>query len=134
MSETMRLERVFPFAQDRVWRAISTGALMADWLLPNDFAPVVGHEFTLQSPTFPGWDGKIAARVLVVEPPRQLAYTWVALGVDTVVTLTLAAVPGGTRLVVEQAGFAEDRPQNLMGARQGWGNFLDRLGRQLEGV
>lgn len=134
MSETMSLERVFPFPQDRVWRAISTGALMAEWLLPNDFAPVVGHEFTLQSPTFPGWDGKIAARVVTVDPPRKLAYTWVALGVDTVVTLTLEPAPGGTRLVVEQAGFAEGAVQNLMGARHGWGNFLDRLGRQLEGM
>lgn len=81
----------------------------------------------------PAGTARFAARVVTVDPPHRLAYTWVALGVDTVVTLTLEPAPGGTRLVVEQAGFAEGQAQNLMGARHGWENFLDRLGRQLEG-
>jgi uncharacterized protein YndB with AHSA1/START domain len=132
MMRTMTLTRDFGAPQDRVWRAISTGALMAEWLLPNDFLPVVGHVFTLKSPGFPGWDGVISARVLDVDPPRRLAYTWVALGIETEVSLTLEPTPTGTRLTVAQSGFREDQPQNHAGARHGWTNFLDRLSAQLE--
>ncbi len=123
----MTLTRALSHPPEKVWRAISSGAMLAEWLLPNDFQPVVGHRFTLQSPVQPQWDGVISAEVLTVEPPRCLAFTWVALGVVTTVTLTLTPTETGTTLTVEQAGFAEDQARNLAGARYGWGMFLDRL-------
>lgn len=129
---TMTLSRDLPHAPDKVWRAISTGALMAEWLLPNDFQPVVGHRFTLQNQPMPGWDGVIEAQVREVIPPQRLTFSWVALGVVTEVTLTLTPLPKGTRLTVEQSGFAEDQTRNLNGARYGWGRFLDRLSNLLE--
>ncbi|HTX48213.1 MAG TPA: SRPBCC domain-containing protein, partial [Caulobacteraceae bacterium] len=51
------------------------------------------------------WDGIIDGEVLAVEPPKRLAYTWVSLGVETVVTFTLTATPSGARLRMEQVGF-----------------------------
>lgn len=131
--QSMTLTRDLPFPPDRVWRAVSTGALMAEWLLPNDFQPVPGHRFTFRQQAMQGWDGVIEAQVLAVEPPRRLSYTWVALGVVTEVALTLEPTEKGTRLTVEQSGFAEDQARNLAGARYGWGMFLDRLSQQLEG-
>lgn len=134
MTRTMTLTRDLPFPPERVWRAISTGALMAEWLLPNDFQPVIGHRFTFHSPAFPGWDGVITAQVLAVDPLRHLAYTWVALGVETEVSLTLESIPTGTRLTVAQSGFGADQAQNYAGARHGWTAFLDRLSTQLESL
>ncbi len=131
--QSMTLTRDLPFPPDRVWRAVSTGALMAEWLLPNDFQPVTGHRFTFRQQAMQGWDGVIEAQVLAVEPQRHLSYTWVALGVVTEVALTLEPTEKGTRLTVEQSGFAEDQARNLAGARYGWGMFLDRLSQQLEG-
>jgi uncharacterized protein YndB with AHSA1/START domain len=132
MTKVMTLSRDYPYPQERVWRAISTGALMADWLLPNDFQPVPGHVFTFQSQAMPGWDGRIEGKVLAVEPPHHLSYTWVALGVVTEVALTLEPTDTGTRLTVAQAGFRPDQAQNYAGARYGWAQFLDRLATQLE--
>lgn len=132
-TQSMVLTRDLPFPPDRVWRAISTGALMAEWLLPNDFQPVQGHKFTFCQQPMQGWDGVIEGQVLAVEPPRHLSYSWVALGVVTEVALTLEPLDKGTRLRVEQSGFAEDQARNLAGARYGWGMFLDRLANQLEG-
>ena len=132
MTRTMTLTRDYPYPQDRVWRAISTGALMADWLLPNDFQPVPGHRFTFQGRAMPDWDGKIAGEVLAVDPPRHLSYTWVALGVVTEVALTLEPTATGTRLTVAQSGFRPDQAQNFAGARYGWTQFLDQLSTLLE--
>ena len=132
MTRTMTLTRDSPFPQDRVWRAISTGALMADWLLPNDFQPVPGHSFTFRTQAMPDWDGIIEARVLAVDAPHHLSYTWVALGVVTEVALTLEPTPTGTRLTVAQSGFRPDHAQNYAGARTGWTHFLDRLAPVLE--
>ena len=75
MTRTMALTRDFPFPQDRVWRPISTGALMAEWLLPNDFQPVPGHRFTFRTQATAGWDGVIEGQVLAVEAPRHLSYS-----------------------------------------------------------
>ena len=131
MTRTLILTRDLPFPPDRVWRAISTGALMEDWLLPNDFQPVPGHRFTLRVQPMPHWDGVITAEVLHVEPPRALSYTWVALGVVTEVHFSLEPTAQGTRLTMAQSGFAEDQAQNYAGARHGWTAFLDRLNETL---
>ncbi len=136
--KSVTLIRDLPFPQDRVWRALSTGALMAEWLLPNDFQPVAGHRFTLRSPAPPSsaWDGLIQAEVLTVDPPNRLSYSWNTTGdpwatVTTTVTFILTATPTGTRLDFTQSGFRDDQPQNYAGARYGWTMFLDRLDARL---
>lgn len=92
-SKTMTLVRNLPFPQGRVWRDVSTGALLAEWLLPNDFQAVPGHRFTFQAQVMAQWDGVIAAEVLEVSPPDHLRFSWVALGVVTEVSLTLEPTP-----------------------------------------
>jgi len=34
---------------ERVWRALVDPELLAAWLMPTDFAPVVGHRFTFRA-------------------------------------------------------------------------------------
>ena len=132
MADVMSLTRDVPFPQERVWRAVSSGAMLAEWLLPNDFQPVLGHRFSFQSQVMPDWDGVIAAEVLEVSPPSHLRFTWVALGVVSEVSLRLEPAGRGTRITVEQSGFHEDQARNLVGARYGWTNFLERLAKLLE--
>ncbi len=129
---TLVMERDFPHAPEKLWRAITQPHLIAEWLLPNDFAAEQGHRFTLQSPGAPGWSGRIDCEVQEIEPGRQLSYSWNTGGgteamprFESVVTLTLEPVAGGTRLRMEQSGFTNDN--NFNGARFGWGKFLDRL-------
>ena len=54
-------EVTYPHSPERVWRALTDPKALAAWLMPNDFAPVVGHRFTFrapQAPTPPGYQGE----------------------------------------------------------------------------
>ena len=129
MSKTLSVvvEREISHPPEKLWRALTQPHLIEEWLMKNDFKPVVGHHFQLRMDPQPGWNGVIDSQVLVVEPNKTLSYTWGSLGLETAVTFTLTPTPTGTHLRVEQTGFAADRPQNYNGAKYGWQNFLGRL-------
>jgi uncharacterized protein YndB with AHSA1/START domain len=135
MSETVRIERNLPHAPEKVWRALTETALIADWLMPNDFRPVVGHRFSFRTEPAHGWSGVVESQVLEVEPPRRLVYSWASDGgLATVVAWTLEPAAGGTRLLMEQSGFGADQQRNLQGARYGWDRNLETLERILDGL
>jgi uncharacterized protein YndB with AHSA1/START domain len=128
------MERTLPHPAETVWRALTQPALIAEWLMNTDFEPVVGRRFQLRSPPAPGWDGIIDGEVLEIEPHSRLAYTWGSLGLESVVTFTLTPTAAGVVLRMEQSGFREDQEQNYRGAQYGWAQFLDKLGKVLEGL
>jgi uncharacterized protein YndB with AHSA1/START domain len=128
------MERTLPHAAEKVWRALTQPALIAEWLLDTDFEPAAGHRFQLRSPPAHGWDGIIDCEVLEIEPPSRLSYTWNSMGLESVVTFTLTPAAAGVVLRMEQSGFREDQEQNYRGAQYGWTNFLDKLGTVVEGL
>ncbi len=137
MSETTRtlvMERELRHSQEKVWRALTEGALIEQWLMKNDFAPEVGRGFQLRSTPMPGWDGIIEGTVLAVEPKSRLSYTWGTLGMESVVTFTLTPTETGTLLRMEHAGFKQDQDANYKGASYGWKGFLGKLESVLEGM
>jgi uncharacterized protein YndB with AHSA1/START domain len=123
------IEREMPFPPEKVWRALTQPHLIAEWLMKNDFEPVVGHRFNLRGE----WGGVLDCEVLAVEPNRTLSYTWnfshddSAFGMESVVTFTLTPTPTGTHLRMEQAGFRPDQKQAFGGARHGWQQFFAKL-------
>jgi uncharacterized protein YndB with AHSA1/START domain len=121
------IERDIPHPLEKVWRALTIQPLIEDWLMANDFEPTVGHEFTLRTQAVGGWNGIIECQVLAVEPPHKLSYTWASMGLESVVTFTLAPTASGARLRMEQSGFPAGAVQNIRGAEYGWTNFLNRL-------
>ena len=127
------VERKFAHPPEKVWRALTQGALIEEWLLKNDFQPLVGHRFKLRNEPMPQWDGVIDCKVLTIEPHKRLAYTWNALGLESVVTFTLTPEPGGTLLRMEQAGFPQGRENDryVQGANYGWQKFLGNLDQVL---
>jgi uncharacterized protein YndB with AHSA1/START domain len=121
------VERELPRPPDKIWRALTQPHLIAEWLMQNDFAPIVGHRFHLRMQAQPNWNGVIDCQVLVAEPNKRLAYAWGALGLESVVTFTLTPTRTGTHLRMEQTGFRPDRPQNYQGAKYGWQTFFANL-------
>ena len=121
------VEREFPFPPQKIWRALTQPHLIAEWLMQNDFQPVVGHRFNLRRTPQPDVNIVIDCQVLVVEPNKMLSYTWDAYGLESVVTMTLTPTSTGTRLRMEQSGFRRDQPQAYGGARGGWQQFLGDL-------
>ena len=127
-------ERMMPHPPEKVWRALTQPALIAQWLMQNDFEPKVGHRFSFRAQPQPGWSGVVNCEVKIVEPLRRLVYTWgdgteSDGGLRTVVTWTLAPEAGGTRLRMEQSGFRLDDEANYRGAGYGWRRFLAGLER-----
>jgi len=116
------IEREIPHPPEKIWRALTQPHLIAEWLMKNDFEPVVDHRFKLSA----DW-GAVDCQVLMVEPNRTLSYTWAAHGLESVVTWTLSPKGTGTHLRMEQIGFGPDQQQAYQGAQYGWPKFLANL-------
>jgi uncharacterized protein YndB with AHSA1/START domain len=116
------VEREVPFPPEKIWRALTKPHLIEEWLMKNDFKPAVDHRFNLRG----DW-GTVDCRVLSVEPHKTLSYTWDALGLESVVTWTLAPTRTGTHLRMEQRGFRGDQQQAYQGANFGWQRFFGNL-------
>jgi uncharacterized protein YndB with AHSA1/START domain len=121
------VERDLPYPPEKIWRALTQPHLIAEWLMKNDFKPVVGHHFSLRMDPQPHWNGVVDCQVLVVEPNKTLSYTWGAPGLESAVTFTLAPMATGTHLRMEQTGFRPDQQQNYQGAKYGWQQFFGKL-------
>jgi uncharacterized protein YndB with AHSA1/START domain len=121
-TRSVTVEREIPYPPEKIWRALTQPHLIAEWLMKNDFAPVVGHRFDLSA----DW-GIVDCRVVAVEPNRTLSYTWAAYGLQSVVTWTLTPTSAGTRLRMEQSGFRQDQEQAYQGAKYGWQRFFGAL-------
>jgi uncharacterized protein YndB with AHSA1/START domain len=97
---------VYAHPRERVWTALTSSEALAAWLMPNDFVPVTGHEFTFRTKPVPGFDGIVRCRVTELDPPARMVWSWGGGKIDTTVTFALEAVaPGQTRLRMHQFGF-----------------------------
>jgi len=121
------VEREIPHSPEKIWRALTQPHLIEDWLMKNDFAPVVGHRFNLRRNPQPDLNIVVDCQVLVVEPNKTLSYTWAAYGLESVVTWTLTPTSTGTHLRMEQSGFRPDQHQAYQGAKYGWQKFFANL-------
>jgi uncharacterized protein YndB with AHSA1/START domain len=126
-TRTLVIEREMPHSPEKIWRALTEGPLIEEWLMKNDFQPVVGHRFNFRATPMPNWNGVIDCEVLVVEPNSRLSYSWGSLGLMNVVTWTLTPTKGGTHVRMEQSGFRSEEDANYKGASYGWRKFIGSL-------
>ncbi len=133
-TRTVVIERTFAHAPEKLWRALTESPLVTQWLMKNDFEPVVGHKFQFRADPVPNWNGVIDCEVLVVDPLKQLSYSWGAFGLGTVVLFTLTPADGGTHLRMEQSGFGANQDAAYKGANYGWQKFLGNLETVIAGL
>ena len=123
------VERDIAHPPEKIWRALTQPHLIEEWLMKNDFKPVVGHSFNLRGK----WGGVLDCEVLAVQPHKTLSYTWdfkhedAAYNLRSVVTFTLTPTSSGTHLRMEQVGFRPDQKQAFGGAKSGWQQFFAKL-------
>ncbi|MBO8163285.1 MAG: SRPBCC domain-containing protein [Brevibacillus sp.] len=125
---------VFQVPLQKVWEAVSTSEGIAAWFMPKDFKPVLGHEFTLQTPF-----GLSRCKVTELDPPNRLSFTW---GEDWVVTFALTELEGKTQFTLIHSGWTAGKVMDETGEDasvvrdrmdQGWGSVvLDRLRKWVE--
>jgi uncharacterized protein YndB with AHSA1/START domain len=105
VTRTIHLVRRYPYSPETVWRWLANREAMSEWLMPNTFEPVIGHCFEFRTRPAPGFDGIVRCKVLELDPPKRLAFTWVGGGIDTVVTFALTPDRDGTVLTFSHARF-----------------------------
>jgi uncharacterized protein YndB with AHSA1/START domain len=116
----------------RVWEHITDSKKIAGWLMPNDFEPKLGKEFTLDC----NEQGKISCVVKEMVPFQKLVYSFKSkvTKVETLVTITLTKEGKSTRLTIVHSGWdalppGEQGVADLFG--DGWGGSLTKLEQQI---
>ena len=132
----VRKEILLPHPPADVWLALTDPRALAEWLMPNNFEPVVGRKFRFHVDPMPGpYTGGSECEVVEVDAPRRLAYTWSCLRKDAAkpmpppsrVTWTLTPEAGGTRLVLEHSGLEHEGLWLRFSIKMGWGRMVTKL-------
>jgi uncharacterized protein YndB with AHSA1/START domain len=118
-----------PHPPGKIWRALTQSPLIEEWLMTNDFQPVVGHRFNFRA----DW-GAVDCQVLAVEPNKLLSYSWAAYGLESVVAWKLTPTKSGTHVRMEHSGFRPEQDAAYQGANYGWQNFIGNLERVVGGL
>ena len=76
MKRDIKHQFTLPQPPEVVWEYLTDPELLAQWLMPNDFKPEVGHKFQFGAkPKFPlGFDGRIYCEVLEIIPLKRLSF------------------------------------------------------------
>jgi uncharacterized protein YndB with AHSA1/START domain len=131
---TVHLVRTLPAPPLRVYEAWLDPALLARWMSP------VGHAVATVDPRVGGririvmvGDGREIehrGRFEELIPGRRLVFTWRSryAGADSLVTVDLRPLPGGTELTLQQTRLPTDQVGPHTG---GWAAMLERLASML---
>jgi len=120
---------------NKVWEALTVSKILAKWIWDNDFKPIVGYQFQFHAEPDEWWNGVVDGKVLEVDKPNKLSYTWASQGEITTITWTLMENSPFTHLHFEQSNFSEKSkafPGALEGARNSWEEFGIKLKKLLE--
>ncbi len=115
MKKEISHQLFFPHPPQTVWEYLTNPELMEQWLMPNDFEPVVGHPFQFKTKPIPALhvDGIFHCTVLEIVPFQKLSYSWKSgpgdgtFTVDSIVVWTLTPKDNGTELLLQHSGFKE---------------------------
>jgi uncharacterized protein YndB with AHSA1/START domain len=132
----IRKELSLKAPRETVWRYLQDPDLLAAWLMRNNFSGRVGERFQFFARPSNDWDGVLNCRLVELDPPRKIAYTWDANDIEgeTLVTIELFEEPGGTRLALIHSNFelaARDVGEIVRRHEAGWTDHLGLLERQL---
>lgn len=119
---------------EKVWNAVATKEGLSVWFMPNDFEPVVGHEFHINAGPF----GMSLCKVTVVDPPHRLSFHWAK---DWTLTFELKMVDGKTEVTIIHSGWDANmvtefnQPHTAVRPTMdgGWTGLAEKLRAYLEG-
>ncbi|HVS14211.1 MAG TPA: SRPBCC domain-containing protein [Thermoanaerobaculia bacterium] len=135
MTRSLRKEVWLARPPEDVWLALTDPKALAEWLMPNNFEPRVGHTFRFHVDPMPGFSGISECRVLEVLEPSRLVYTWTVLPKapdaprppSMTVAWRLEPERGGTRLVLEQTGLEVLNRWWRFSMAMGWNRMMKKL-------
>lgn len=118
----------------KVWEAVATAEGIAAWFMPNNFEPILGHEFQLNAGPY----GNSPCKVLELAPPHRLVFSW---DKDWTVTFQLEETEEGTKFTLTHGGWNADtatafgEKHSVVRERMsgGWTGIVQKLVQILEG-
>ena len=117
----------FNQSPQEVWEYLTNSELLEQWLMPNDFQPIVGHKFRFTNPngTF------VHCEVLEIKPFTNLSYSWQNHNAknqnpfNSKISWTLTPIETGTELLLVHNGFTILK--DFIGHNNGWLILTNRL-------
>ena len=142
MQTTITNEWVYEQSPEVVWEYLTNADLIALWLMPNDFKPVLGHEFSFRIKPIPSLDldGIFPCKILEIIPFKKLVYSWKGgpgdgtVTLDTIVEWKLEKYGKGTKLFLLQSGFKATNLSIFNGMTQGWESNIQKMMNHLKTV
>jgi uncharacterized protein YndB with AHSA1/START domain len=140
MTKTITHELFFPNPPSVVWDYLTKAELISQWLMENDFLPVIGHEFQFRMHPVPqiDFDGIVYCKVLEMIPNKRLTYSWKCgpgngkITLDSLVVWTLVPHENGTQLLLENSGFKEMENFAIFSAMdEGWLKNMKKIYEKL---
>ena len=122
---TIELEHEYAHPIEAVWEAISDAAAISKWFIEADFKPLVGYDYT-----FTHESTTVTGKVLEVDPPSLLKYTWIVGGVETTVSWRLSEREGRTTLKLVHEGiekYADTAAHMFTTFTGGWEHCIAEL-------
>jgi uncharacterized protein YndB with AHSA1/START domain len=142
MTNTIKHTIFYSHKPEAVWEYLTKPELIAKWIMPNDFKPVVGHEFKFTTKPMAqfNFDGIFHCKVLELVPNKKLVYTWNGgpkpgeITLDSKVVWILNAKDNGTELLLEHTGFATDAVMLPIfdGMDKGWLGNIKKIAELLK--
>jgi uncharacterized protein YndB with AHSA1/START domain len=141
MKRIIKHQFFFPHPAETVWEYLTKPELMEQWLMKNDFQPVVGFDFQFRTGAIPNldFDGIFYCKVLEIIPFKKLSYSWTSgpgggeITLDSVVVWKLETRDKGTELFLEHSGFAREENLNFFnGLNHGWVEKLQNIANLLK--
>jgi uncharacterized protein YndB with AHSA1/START domain len=143
MTKIIKHQFFFSHPLETVWEYLTNSELMEQWLMKNNFQPLVGSDFQFQTGPIPSldFDGIFYCKVLEIIPFKKLSYSWKSgpgggqITLDSVVVWQLRQTDKGTELLLEHSGFAKKENLNFYtGLLHGWTEKLQKIADLLDTV
>ncbi len=125
-TRTVVIERELPHKPEKIWRALTQGALIKEWLMTTTSSLSSATALNSAPPRCrTGRHHRL--RSAGDRANKKLSYSWGSMGLESVVIWTLTTTGGGTLLRMEQSGFRADQEAAYRGATYGWQKFIGNL-------
>ena len=140
MAKIIKHQFFFAHPVETVWEYLTKSELMEQWLMKNDFQPIVGLDFQFRTNPIPSlnFDGIFYCKVLEIIPFKRLSYSWSSgpgrgeITLDSIVVWKLERRDKGTELFLEHSGFAREENLNFFnGLNHGWVEKLQNIANLL---
>jgi uncharacterized protein YndB with AHSA1/START domain len=138
MKKEIRKKWFFRQPPEEVWEYLIRPDLLGQWLMKNNFRPIIGHKFQFIGGCSGKGEGVAWCQVVDIEPFKSLSYSWQANSVkdgrpfNSMVEWTLSPKDSGTELQLVHSGFTV--LEDALAHEDGWTRIGNKIVELLNAI